>query len=86
MKPQLSLIPIEAFLEYEIHSAWWAGYISHPVLQDWTGSYFAWKVKRKYRRYQNSIKDRAKYLQWKNTNPPTDWNVLPIYIYERNDC
>jgi hypothetical protein len=39
-------------LDYEIRSSWWACLISNPRLQDLAASYFAWKVRRKLRRYR----------------------------------
>lgn len=42
-------------LEYEIKSSWWAKYISNNQLQELTASYFGWKTKRKFWRYQMTI-------------------------------
>lgn len=70
MNTNLSCIPILAFLEYEIHASWWARHISHPVLQGWAGSYYAWKAERKYRRYRQSLNNRAKYISHAHRYPP----------------
>ena len=51
----LKPIPIMDILTYEVHSHWLAARISNPLLQSLLGYYFAWKVRRKYRRYENSI-------------------------------
>jgi len=42
-------------LLYEIRSSWWASWVSNPFLQDLAGRYFAWKVQRKFGRYQQMI-------------------------------
>lgn len=42
-------------LTYEIESSWWAGSISWPWLQMIISSYFAWKVRKKYARYQFNL-------------------------------
>lgn len=44
------------FLDYEINaSRWWVGWICNEWLQHRVASYFAWKVNRKYRAYQNGL-------------------------------
>ena len=43
-------------LNYEVRSSWWAPWISWAPLQEISGRYFAWKVRRKYRRYLYRIK------------------------------
>jgi hypothetical protein len=40
------------FLDYEIKSSFWAPLIGIPLLQEMAGAYFAWKTKRKVRRYE----------------------------------
>ncbi len=42
------------FLDYEIRSSWWASWIGWNWGQELAGKYFAWKVKRKYARYNQS--------------------------------
>lgn len=39
-------------LDYEIRSSWWACWLSNSRLQDIAASYFAWKVRRKCRRWR----------------------------------
>jgi len=46
------------FLDYEVKSSRWAGYISNPFLQELVGMYYAWKVKMKYKRYNKILKFR----------------------------
>ena len=41
----------ETILAYEIGSSWWAPLVSWGWGQSVAGSYFAWKVRRKLRRY-----------------------------------
>lgn len=47
---------IREFLEYEIHGSWLCPLVSYTWLQELLGSYFAWKVKRKFDRMENSLK------------------------------
>lgn len=47
---QATLSSLDVLL-YEVRASWFANMISSPFLQDLTGRYFAWKCKRKYRRY-----------------------------------
>lgn len=56
-------LPIKVFLDYEIHSSKWASFVSWNWMQELSGRYFAWKVKRKYARYQLS---KAREFQIKN--------------------
>lgn len=49
------IIEKNQLLEYEIAASWWAKYITHPELQELSASYFAWKVKRKYKRYTKAF-------------------------------
>lgn len=46
-------------LRYEVVSSWWACYVSFPLGQKLVGKYFAWKIRRKYRRYYNHMKNSA---------------------------
>lgn len=52
MKPPLYITRAQA-LAYEVSSSWWAGMVSWKWAQDLAARYFAWKVKRKYNRYNN---------------------------------
>lgn len=45
---------IKSVLDYELRASWWASWISNTHLQDLVARYFAWKVKRKFSRYQDS--------------------------------
>ena len=47
---------LKTILDYEIRSSRWASYISWMWGQNMAGDYFAWKVHRKYKRYQESIR------------------------------
>ena len=51
-----TLVVLFDFCEYEVTSSWFAKYISNPTIQEWLGSYFAWKAKRKYNRYLHYLK------------------------------
>ena len=53
MKNNLS---IKDFLSYEVKSNWLAPWIGFRWGQELLGRYFAWKVKRKYKRYIASKK------------------------------
>ena len=53
------MISMTEVLKYEIGSSWWASYVSWPFLQSIASAYFAWKIKRKYKRYLEAI-ERAK--------------------------
>lgn len=48
-------VPITDLIYYEISSSWWARGLSNPLLQQWAGRYYAWKVKRRYQRYCQSL-------------------------------
>ena len=52
-------VPMTEILMYEISSSPWAKLISIPILQYLAGKYYAWKVKRKYVRYINSLRKRT---------------------------
>lgn len=43
-----------AILDYEIRSSWWVSWISNERLQNLAASYFGWKVRRKWRRWEQS--------------------------------
>lgn len=45
-------ISIKDALLYEIQSHWLASKVSNPFLQNLLAKYFAWKVGRKYKKYQ----------------------------------
>jgi len=49
------------FLDYEIRTCWWAGWIFWKPIEELTVWYFVWKVRRKFARYlANQAKpDRA---------------------------
>ncbi len=47
-------LPIMRFLDYEIRSSWWAKFISFNLGQDLSANYFAWKTRKKYKRYLRS--------------------------------
>ena len=49
--------------DYEVRSSWWASLISNKTLQDWAGKYFAWKVGRKFRRWQQSMRNRDMIME-----------------------
>ncbi len=54
MKPPVTLRDI---LLYEVRSSWWAHWIGWAPLQSLAGSYFAWKARRKYARWQRSLEE-----------------------------
>lgn len=60
-------------LEYEVHSSWWAGWISNTYITDLTIKYFAWKVSRKYKRYKHNMA-----MKWWNEGCPDD--IKPFLI------
>jgi len=43
---------LEVILDYEIRSSWWASWISNEWLQELSANWFAWKVRRKFARWQ----------------------------------
>lgn len=51
---------LDMIIEYEVRSSWWTPYVSWKWGQELAGSYIAWKVKRKYRRYKKSIEEYKK--------------------------
>ena len=55
MKQQL--ISRKDILAYEVHSSWWAGLAGLTGLRELAASWFAWKVRRKYRRYEASLRE-----------------------------
>lgn len=42
-------------LDYEIRSSWWASFIFWSWGQTMVGNYFAWRVRRKHKRYIQSM-------------------------------
>ena len=36
---------------YEVAASWWASWVFIALMQEMTSSYFAWKVRRKWKRY-----------------------------------
>lgn len=58
-------IPRHKILEYEINSSLIAPWISWGWMQDLIAKYFAWKVNKKYQRYQ-ARKECREYLKKKN--------------------
>ena len=45
-------------LLYESHASWWIRYIGFRWMQDLSARYLAWKVNRKFRRYDRSLRHR----------------------------
>lgn len=60
MKPlrHISRLPKTDIMAYEIHSSWWARLMPFRWAQKLGGKYFAWKVGRKYARYERSLEER----------------------------
>ena len=54
----INKLTLQEILDYEIHSSWFVGYISNDYLQKIIANYYAWKVKRKYKRYSKSLEFR----------------------------
>lgn len=52
----------EDILHYEVASSWWAGFISSDLGHTLVGKYYAWKVRRKFARYERHMKVRV-YLK-----------------------
>jgi len=50
-------------LDYEVFSSWWACLLSWDWAQGLAAKYFAWKVNRKYRRYEKSLEYRKSTTQ-----------------------
>jgi hypothetical protein len=44
----------QEILDYEIRASWWASSVGVGWMQTLAGKYFAWKVARKYARWQRS--------------------------------
>lgn len=70
-----AILRLEA-LDYEIRASWWASHISNRFLQNYIGLYFAWKVARKFRRYQDSIawEARLRPMRCQRSNEETQEN------------
>lgn len=62
--PYSRIMPIDLgrLVDYEIRASWWASLISWERGQDWAGSFFAWKVRRKHARYIKSYQDQRTVL------------------------
>ncbi len=56
--PAIPQIPRPLILYYEVHASWWAPWLFCDWMHTLAGKYFAWKVKRKYARYQRSLEVR----------------------------
>ena len=48
---------LRVVLDYEIRSSWWAAWIGNDRLRNLAASYFAWKVRRKFARWEQSCRD-----------------------------
>lgn len=48
----VELDEMKKILRYEVYGSWWASFIFAGWMQKLSGSYFAWKVNRKYNRYK----------------------------------
>lgn len=58
----ISRLSMQEVLNYEIHSHWLASWIGFEWGQELLGTYFAWKVRRKYNRYLVSLEERKRFL------------------------
>jgi len=59
-------------LEYEIRGSWWAELIWFEWGQALSASYFAWKVRRKFSRYEASKRERERLLREYLAKQPTE--------------
>lgn len=50
----IEMLDVRQVLDYEVRSSWWACSINNNWLQNMVGKYFAYKVRRKYKRYKYS--------------------------------
>lgn len=55
-------------LDYEIRASWWASWCPW---REFAGAYFAWKVRRKWRRYESSLAELA-WLKSLRSQPETE--------------
>lgn len=53
-------------LDYEIRSSWWASKLDWTNAQCWAGRYYAWKVNRKWARYQQNIESTNEMQELRN--------------------
>ena len=42
-------------IKWEVYSSWWAPYVSNAWIQNIAGKYIAWKVGRKWHRFEYSL-------------------------------
>ncbi len=56
-------LTIQEILDYEVHSNWLAAWISFSWGQEIMGWYIAQKVKRKYKRYKQSLENRERLIK-----------------------
>lgn len=54
-------ITLKEVLEYEIRSTWWTKLVSWTWFQKIAGSYFAWKVGKKYKRYVEAMQRKQQH-------------------------
>ena len=54
----ISRLSMQEVLNYEVHSHWLAGRIGFEWGAYLMGKYFAWKIRRKYKRYLVSLEER----------------------------
>lgn len=59
-------------LTYEVCAAWWPQFVSNPILQRVVGKYFAWKVGRKWGRFQAMVEMKERVQNF--TNRPASNN------------
>ena len=50
--PVIRRVPLRDILDYEVRASWWASWVSADWMQNLAGTYYAWKVTRKYKRYK----------------------------------
>lgn len=61
----IKLVSQEDILFYEVGASWWSGLVGNSFLQNLASSYFAWKVKRKYKRYLYMMHRKALIDEYK---------------------
>ena len=59
-KPRVTM---QTLVRYEICGAGWPAFVSWGPLQILVASYFAWKVRRKYRRYLQHLEMSERFRQ-----------------------
>ncbi len=64
-------ISLSQALAYEINSSWWASFMFGEFLAGIAGSYYAWKVARRFARYESMLRAqrRQKWVQDTATRP-----------------